>query len=325
MKRIISFIGAIMLTAMPLFANIAEGVSGDCTWVIDNDGNLEISSEKEDAVLGSWEGDSAPWNNYRDQITTVVFSTYVRAQTCTHMFSGCTNLNSVYLDNFFTNDVTDMSYMFANCTSLENLEFGLTISSIDDGMSCAKGLFLSYYRDNFRTSNATNMAGMFENCKSLHYFGFHNLDINKVMDFSNMFAGCSSLEYMELTGLTVHKDAKVTDMFANCDKLMEFNNEWVFPSELEDETFKSLPTRGICSVGLPLDCFEDYASAKGWRYLFIASADSDSKMLGQQTTTGIGNMTAVDDSKPVFTFAGERVSAPVKGLNIIDGKKVMVK
>lgn len=47
MKRIISFVGATLLTVIPAFANIAEGVSGDCTWVIDNDGNLNISSEED--------------------------------------------------------------------------------------------------------------------------------------------------------------------------------------------------------------------------------------------------------------------------------------
>ena len=61
MKSIISLIGATLLSAMPAFANIAEGVSGDCKWVIDNDGNLSISSEMDNAVLGTWEGDSAPW------------------------------------------------------------------------------------------------------------------------------------------------------------------------------------------------------------------------------------------------------------------------
>ncbi len=324
MKRFLSLIGAAMLIAMPLFANIAEGVSGDCTWVIDNDGNLEISSEKDDAVLGSWEGDSAPWSNYKESITTVTFATPVNAQTCAHMFSGCTKLNSVYFDNFYTNSVTDMSYMFANCSSLENVEFGITMSAMDEDACFAKGMFTAC-RDNFLTDNVTNMAGMFEGCKSLHAFKIQNLTVRNVMDFSNMFAGCSSLEYMDLTGLTVHKDAKVANMFAECNNLMKVSNGNFFPSELEDATFFSLPTRGMCSVELPADCFDDYASAKGWKYLFIANNDGDSKMLGQQTTTGIGNIAAVDDAKKVFTFAGERVSAPVKGLNIIDGKKVMVK
>ena len=81
MKRIISFIMVTLLTVVSAFANIAEGVSGDCNWVIDNDGNLTISSESDDiADLGTWVGDSAPWSNYRDSITTVVFSSPVNAK-----------------------------------------------------------------------------------------------------------------------------------------------------------------------------------------------------------------------------------------------------
>ena len=43
-------------------------------------------------------------------------------------------------------------------------------------------------------------------------------------------------------------------------------------------------------------------------------------------STGIENMASEDASKTsVFNFNGERLSVPSKGLNIIDGKKVMVK
>lgn len=202
MKRIISFIMVTLLTVMSAFANIAEGVSGDCNWVIDNDGNLTISSESDDiADLGIWVGDSAPWSNYRDSITTVVFSSPVNAKTCAYMFKGCSNLNAVYLDNFYTNEVTDMSFMFAGCTSLEVIEFDMAASAQDDMLS----------RDNFLTGNVTNMAGMFEGCKSLQSFFLQNLDIHSVTNFSDMFAGCSSLEHMNLT---VNKNANGSSLTA---------------------------------------------------------------------------------------------------------------
>jgi len=202
MKRIISFIMVTLLTVMSAFANIAEGVSGDCNWVIDNDGNLTISSESDDiADLGTWVGDSAPWSNYRDSITTVVFSSPVNAKTCAYMFKGCSNLNAVYLDNFYTNEVTDMSFMFAGCTSLEVIEFDMAASAQDDMLS----------RDNFLTGSVTNMAGMFEGCKSLQSFFLQNLDIHSVTNFSDMFAGCSSLEN---TNLTVNKNANGSSLTA---------------------------------------------------------------------------------------------------------------
>ena len=278
MKSIISLIGAALLSAMPAFANIAEGVSGDCNWVIDNDGNLSISSEMEDAVLGTWVGDSAPWSKYKEEITTVSFTTPVTAKTCTSMFRGCTNLKAVYLDNFYTNEVTDMSHMFANCSSLEIVEFNMTSSSFDDddAFACySKGLVSD--RGNFITSSVKTMAGMFSGCKSLLSFYLPNLDMHSVTDFSEMFADCSSLESMDLTTLTIPKNANVSNMFRNCRNLMNIINQNIFPSPIEDATFISLPTRGICTVDVPMDCFEDYESAIGWRYLFInADDDTDS-------------------------------------------------
>ena len=205
MKRIISFILVTLLTVMSAFANIAEGVSGDCKWDIDDDGNLTISSESDDDIadLGTWAGDSAPWSNYRDSITTVVFSSPVNAKTCAYMFKGCSNLNAVYLDNFYTNEVTDMSFMFAGCTSLEVIEFDMAMSAQDE--------MFSQSRDNFLTGNVTNMASMFEGYKSLHSFYLQNLDIRNVTNFSDMFAGCSSLENMNLT---VNKNANSSSLTA---------------------------------------------------------------------------------------------------------------
>ena len=202
MKRIISIIMVTLLTVVSAFANIAEGVSGDCQWVIDNDGNLTISSESYDiADLGTWEGDSAPWSNYRESITTVAFTSPVNAKTCAYMFKGCTNLNAVYLDNFYTNEVTDMSFMFADCTSLEVIEIDMAMSVQDD---------MTQSRGNFLTSNVTNMASMFEGCKSLQSFYLQNLDIHSVKNFSNMFAGCSSLDNMNLTEIKNAYDSSLT-------------------------------------------------------------------------------------------------------------------
>ena len=204
MKRIISFIMVTLLTVVSALANIAEGVSGDCNWVIDNDGNLTISSESDDiADLGTWVGDSAPWSNYRDSITTVAFSSPVNAKTCAYMFKGCSNLNAVYLDNFYTNEVTDMSFMFAGCTSLEVIEFDMAMSAQDE--------MFSQSRDNFLTGSVTNMASMFEGCKSLQSFFLQNLDIHSVTNFSDMFAGCPSLDNMNIT---VNKNANGSSLTA---------------------------------------------------------------------------------------------------------------
>ena len=58
------------------------------------------------------------------------------------MFYECSSLKELDLSNLDTNSVTDMSGMFGNCTSLTNIKL----------------------HDNVNTDNVTNMSGMFDNC-----------------------------------------------------------------------------------------------------------------------------------------------------------------
>lgn len=335
MKRIISliFAGAALLTSLPMFANIAEGNSGSCTWVIDNDGNLTVSSEMGygEAELDAWVGKSAPWSDYRESITTVVFDSPVIAKTCSNMFNGCTNLKAVYLDNLYTDNVTDMSNMFANCTSLEIIEFtsswagGCSFGDKGDSFASeAKGNWSP--RSNFLTTNVKNMSGMFSGCKSIQYFSMLDLDVKNVTDFSLMFADCVSIERVDLTSLAVQKnsDVNMNDMFKNCSSLMNIINQHVLPSKIDDGTFLSLPTRGLCSVDVPLDCLEDYESAIGWRYLFFA--DGEYNLGTAYESTAINEITnSVEENAPLFSLAGNRLTAAAKGVNIVGGKKVVVK
>ena len=57
------------------------------------------------------------------------------------MFNGCSSLKELNLNNFNTNNVTDMSNMFYGCSSLKELNL-----------------------NNFNTNNVTNMYYMFNKC-----------------------------------------------------------------------------------------------------------------------------------------------------------------
>ena len=57
------------------------------------------------------------------------------------MFRGCSSLKELNLNNFNTNNVTDMSCMFYGCSSLKELNL-----------------------INFNTNNVTNMSWMFGEC-----------------------------------------------------------------------------------------------------------------------------------------------------------------
>ena len=58
------------------------------------------------------------------------------------MFSFCSSLTSLNLNNFNTNNVKDMKYMFYNCSSLTSLNL-----------------------NNFNTNNVKDMKDIFSNIK----------------------------------------------------------------------------------------------------------------------------------------------------------------
>ena len=60
-----------------------------------------------------------------------------------YMFSECSLLKELNLNNFNTNNATNISYMFSYCSSLEELNI-----------------------ENFNTDNVTDIWGMFYNCSN---------------------------------------------------------------------------------------------------------------------------------------------------------------
>ncbi len=63
-----------------------------------------------------------------------------------------------------------------------------------------------------------------------------------------------------------------------------------------------------------------------WISLVVAANAQSAEITVTETTTGITLLsTAVEKADEVFNVAGQRLSQPAKGLNIINGKKVLVK
>ncbi|MBQ9895159.1 MAG: BspA family leucine-rich repeat surface protein, partial [Ruminococcus sp.] len=87
------------------------------------------------------------------------------------MFGDCSSLQSLDMSNFDTSNVTNMSCMFANCVSLQSLD----LSSFD-------------------TSNVTNMTNMFyEDSLLKTIIVGDKWNTSNVNDSSNMFLRCISL------------------------------------------------------------------------------------------------------------------------------------
>ena len=80
------------------------------------------------------------------------------------IFSYCSSLKKLNLNNFNTTNVTNMGGMFYDCSSLKELNL-----------------------NNFNTNNVNNMSYMFDGCSSLKELNLNNFNTNNVTDMSYMF------------------------------------------------------------------------------------------------------------------------------------------
>ena len=114
-----------------------------------------------------------------------------------YMFHQCSNLTSLDLSNFSTNNVTNMSSMFYACKSLTSIDLS-----------------------NFDTSKVTNMSRMFSNCSNLTSLDLSNFNTSKVTDMQQMFVSCSKLTNLDIRNFDFSKVTSYSNMFtylsANC-------------------------------------------------------------------------------------------------------------
>ena len=112
--------------------------------------------------------------NHQYDIKTVVFDASfadARPTTCYYWFYKCEKLTNIQsIKNLNTSEVTDMSYMFSNCLSLESLDLS-----------------------SFNTANVISMYRMFFNCSNLtSIYVSGSFTTDGVTVSSEMFSSCSS-------------------------------------------------------------------------------------------------------------------------------------
>jgi surface protein len=178
------FIFSMICTLLPIFASAQVQneeltpyavLSGDHTvlkFFYDNDKESQGGMD-----IGPFtSADERDWNEYCESIEKVVFvEAFADCEAITSTrfwFNGCTNLTEINgLENLNTENVTDMAYMFAGCSSLTSLDLS-----------------------NFNTSNVTEMQSTFSQCSGLEtiYVG-NGWSTENIESGGDMFTGCTVL------------------------------------------------------------------------------------------------------------------------------------
>ena len=176
------------------YAHIDEGtanpgyltLSGDEPWTepetepyaVLSDNNTRLTfyyDENRSAYPESISIESEFWREYNSSITTVTFdesfANYTSLTSTSGWFNNFTVMTDVLgLSNLKTDSVTDMSNMFYNCFSVQELDLS-----------------------GFNTEMVTDIEQMFFGCSSLMNINISNFNTSNVTSRNWLFSGCSSL------------------------------------------------------------------------------------------------------------------------------------
>ena len=168
-----------------------------------------------------------------ETITGLEYLNTAKVTDMGYMFSDCSKLTSLDVTHFNTAKVTDMSTMFYNCSSLTSLDVThFNTANVTDMsymfQNCLKLPSLDV--TNFNTAKVTDMSYMFTSCKKLPSLDVTNFNTAKVTDMSSMFSSCSKLTSLDVTNFNTVNVKKMSRMFTGCSALTSldvtnFNSE----------------------------------------------------------------------------------------------------
>ena len=222
--------------------------------------NGDRSSIRTGTTYGMNTGTNSPnWNAKASNITTVIFDRSFadyHPTTCYSWFRNCSNIDfiSVYnLQNLNTDQVTDMSFMFTNCTSLTNFNLShfdtsnvTSMKNMFSNCTSLECLDLSH----FDTSNVTDMSYMFSNCSSLTSLDVSNFDTSNVTDIYNMFYVCSSLTSLDVSNFDTSNVIVMSGMFSSCTSLESLDVSNFDTSNVTDMDYMFMNCSSLTSLDL---------------------------------------------------------------------------
>ena len=136
-----------------------------------------------------------------DHVKFIIIKTSYKLKYFNTLFSNVKCIKKIKFIRFHRRDFKDLSNMFANCLSLEEINFN----------------------NKFNTSFSINLSHMFDKCSSLKILNLSNLKVNNVINMSHMFNGCSSLKEIILSNFQTYKVVNLSNMFSGCSSLIHLN------------------------------------------------------------------------------------------------------
>ena len=185
---------------------------------------------------------NSDWYAISKNIKKVVFDASfanARPTSCYMWFYGCFYLTTIEgIEYFNTENVTNMRYMFCDCSSLKSLDL-----------------------TNFNTENVTDMYYMFHNCTSLESLDLTNFNTAKVTNMKGMFSSCYALKTIYASDKFVTDQVtESTCMFSDCLNLKDYS------SSKEDHTYANCGPTGYFTYGRGYAMFDNATGTLTFSY-----------------------------------------------------------
>lgn len=144
------------------------------------------------------------------------------------MFANCTSLTNVELDKLDTRSVKNMSYLFSGCNKIESIDMSVLDTPVLEDTSymfngCTR-LSSVTFGGTFRTDKCENLAYMFNGCNQLRSLDLSSFNTAKNRDMDHMFCGCQKLESITFgSSFNTEKVRNMAYAFYNCRELTQLD------------------------------------------------------------------------------------------------------
>ncbi len=166
---------------------------------------------------------------------------YTTLNSCAYWFYNFENLTEITnLQYLHTDEVADMSYMFAFCYKLKSLDLSnfntANVKNMDRMFCRCDDLESIKIGDGWNTGNVINMGGLFNGCHKLQNFDLHRLNTSMVEDMSYMLNSWTETTVFDLSEFDTRNVKNMQGMFAGCRNLEKiiFNPELFKTDNVED-------------------------------------------------------------------------------------------
>ena len=233
-----------------------------------------------------------------ETITGLEYLNTAKVTDMHYMFGNCSKLPSLDVTNFNTAKVTDMSYMFSRCKSLTSLDvtkFDTRNVTNMEGMfsSCSKLTSLDV--TNFNTVNVKNMMKMFAGCNALTSLDVTNFNSENVTNMNKMFSSCSKLTSLDVSNFNTKKVTNMSFMFSYCSTLTTIyvNDKFVI-DKVTNGSYMFDNCTNLKDYA-PSKKDHNYANYKTGYFTKLVGKNGDEKIGATGETLATDNLTLADD------------------------------